>query len=247
MVIRRVRRAILLPVALVALGAVGGCGLLGAPTTAGSAAVVGSPPPSPAPSSPPPSVAPATAANAASGTVPIAAPTVYTGSGDAVVPVTKPAGATTVVATITGNAAARHFYVRALDGEQDVLVQTTAPYSGSTLLDPDGGSTTKLRVWATGPWSITLSDPRSAPVFTDTYSGTGDAVVVYERPIGVPAAGQAAVTGTSLWMTMYSDGTATTLVRVAGPWSGLLRWPFRVGLVAVRAAGPWSLTVDPAP
>ena len=236
--IRRMRRA---TVQFVALASLSGCGLLSTPT-ADPAPSTGSVPPS---STSPSGVATAapTAATTAAGATPIAAPTVVTGSGDAIVPVTKPAGATTVIATITGNAAAQHFYVRYLDAAQNFLVDTTAPYSGSTLLDPGGGSSTELRVKAEGPWSITLSDPRSAAVFSDSYSGTGDDVLVYEPALSGFGGDVADISGTSLVVSMYSDGVAATLIRTTGPWSGVVRWPFDAGLVSVRATGPWSITV----
>lgn len=242
-----IRRMGRLTVQLVALAALGGCGLAGTSTAAGPTTGGTSLPSSSTSSSPPPSVVAAAAPAPATGTGSIAAPTVVTGSGDATVHVTKPAGATTVIATITGNAAGKHFYMRALDGEQDVLVETTAPYSGSTLLDPEGGSSTQIRVWATGPWSITLADPRSGPVFSDSYSGTGDAVLTYRLPVGVPADGLAYWTATSPEVKVYSDGSAGTLIRASGPFNGTVGWPFHVGLVAIRAAGPWSVTVDHRP
>lgn len=87
-----------------------------------------------------------------------------------------------MLATITGNDAGRYFGVKGLDGDHDSLVNTTDPYNGTTLLDGNVGGTTQLQVTATGPWSITLSDPRSAPSFGKgtPYAGSGDAVLIYQ-------------------------------------------------------------------
>jgi hypothetical protein len=231
---RRLCRSV---VPLIAVAALGGCGVLGTPTAALPAAATTSAPARPSPTTPapvPPSSAPAPA--------PVAPPTVFSGSGDAVVPVSKPAGATTVIATITGNADGKNFDVRALDGEQDRLVTTTAPYRGSTVLDPLGGATSQLRVHASGPWSITLSDPRSAPVFTDGFSGTGDEVLVHDGAGG--AAGMQAGDGGTFAVRLYSDGRETDLIRATAPWTGQVRWPEGLELVAVTAIGPWSISID---
>lgn len=194
------------------------------------------------------STAPASTATSTSGDlsmpslIPIAPPTVYSGSGSAVVSITKPAGATVVVATITGNQAGKHFDVRALDGCNFQLVATTAPYSGSTVLDPLGTNTTQLRVHSVGPWTITLSDARSAPVFTAGYSGSGDAVLL-DRGRGRVATLN--ITGSGPFrLKMYGAGRTYRPITETGPWNGTVPWPDGVALVAVQASGAWSIVLS---
>jgi len=67
------------------------------------------------------SAAAAASASAAAEAAKPKPPTVFTGAGDDVVAITKPAGATVVIATITGNDAGRYFGVKALDGDMDTL------------------------------------------------------------------------------------------------------------------------------
>lgn len=171
---------------------------------------------------------------------PIASPTWFSGSGDAIVPITKPAGSTAVIATITGNQYGKHFDVRALDGYQTQLVATTAPYHGSTLLDPLGTTTTQLRVHAIGPWTITLSDARSAPIFTAGYRGSGD-VVLLDESRGRTATISVGGSG-PFRISMYGNGRAYRPIIETGPWSGTVAWPTGVGLVAVQATGPWTIS-----
>jgi hypothetical protein len=176
--------------------------------------------------------------------VPIAPPTVFSGVGSATVPITKPAGTTTVVATITGNQYSHHLGVRGLDGSQDNLVQTDAPYSGSTVLDGDGGSTTRLFVHAYGPWSITLSDPRSAPVFGHAYSGSGDTVLVYQGKGGTATVTGGAA-GADLQIRAYSGGRgASYILNAPAPYNGQLHWAGGTVLIAVRTTGPWTISIN---
>jgi hypothetical protein len=174
---------------------------------------------------------------------PIPPPTVYRGAGDGVLTISKPAGTTAVIATVVGNAEARNFDVRAIDGAQDHLVTTTSPYTGSTLLDADGTTTRQLRVHAVGAWTITLTDPRSAPVFSLGYSGSGDAVVLHSGT-GGQAVINAANAGSVLLVRTYSAGRVNDIVKQPGPWSGTVPWPAGPSIVVVRAVGPWSITVD---
>jgi hypothetical protein len=172
---------------------------------------------------------------------PIAAPTVFTGWGDEILHIPKPAGATAVIATITGNAVAKNFDVRAIDGAQDRLVATRAPYHGSTLLDENGTTTTQLRVHSADSWTITLSDARSAPAFTTGYNGTGDTVLLHQGTGGSSAIN---ATGTgSFIVKIYTAGRSATLVNQTAPWSGLVPLPSGISLIAVRAPGPWTVAL----
>jgi hypothetical protein len=76
-----------------------------------------------------------------------AVPGTFEGTGDAVFLLEAPAD----IATITGNAVARHFAVHGYGGTVDLLVNTTDPYEGQVLLSPQ---TRVIAVTATGDWSM---------------------------------------------------------------------------------------------
>jgi hypothetical protein len=173
-------------------------------------------------------------------------PTVFTGSGDDVVTITKPAGATVVIATITGNDAGRYFGVKAVDGDMDTLVNTTDPYNGTTLLDANRGGTTQLQVQAVGPWSITLTDMRSAPTFTSAapQTGAGDAVLIYQGSRGV-ARIQGNAEGRYFGVKAYgSGGAGNSLVNTTDPYTGSVPMPAGPAIVVVTANGDWSIDVN---
>lgn len=210
-------------------------GCAGTPVAFGSGTSASS---TPAPSS---STAAATTSSAPP-PAPIPPPVVYQGNGDTTLAITKPAGTTSVVVTVTGNAPGHYLGVRALDGKQDHLVDANGPYSGSTLLDADGGTTTKLFVRAVVPWTITLSDPRTAPVFTQAYQGTGDTVLTYEGSGGT-ATINGGVSGSPFVLKMFSGGQGRAIATGTGPYSGTVRWPSGTSLIAVKATGQWTVSV----
>ncbi len=166
----------------------------------------------------------------------------YAGTGDDVVSIIKP-NPEGVLATITGNDAGESFSVEGRDGDEESLVYTHSPYTGTVLLDADGGETTQLTVSATGPWAITLNSMDAAPRFTDTYSGDGDEVVIFEgdRP------GVAKITGNqqseNFSVEAYSSEGNEALVYTYDPYTGRVPFPGGVVVVAVTATGAWSITV----
>lgn len=171
-------------------------------------------------------------------------PTIFTGSGDDVVTITKPEGATVVIATITGNDAGRYFGVSALDGDRDSLVNTTDPYSGTTLLDANRGGTTQLEVQATGPWSITLTNLQYAPTFNGHAEGTGDAVLISQTP-GRTATITGNQEGRYFGVRAYGDGSGQGLVNTTDPYSGTVPWPSGTNVfVVISAEGSWTVDVQ---
>ena len=192
------------------------------------------------------SAAAAASASAAAEAAKPKPPTVFSGTGDDVVMITKPAGATVVIATITGNDAGRYFGVEALDGDMDTLVNTTDPYKGTTLLDANRGGTTQLQVTAVGPWSITLADLRTAPTFTAAapQSGAGDAVLIYQGPRGVATVSGNAE-GRYFGIDAYaSDGAGDSLVNTTDPYNGRVPMPAGPAIVVVTAIRDWSIDVS---
>lgn len=233
------RRAIVAIAATGIVGALGGCGseqLPAVPTVGPGVGAAG------ATTSAGPSAA-ATTTPALLTEGPIAPATVFTGDGDQNLTITKPAGATTVIATIDGNAAGRGFRVKALDGESRNLLFTQQPYHGSMLLDADGGSTTQLQVRAKGPWSITLSDVRTAPAFVGSYNGTGDSVVVYRGTGGGTALVNSAGTGPFQVRLYTGSSRGNPVVDGTGPLTNAVRWPGGTFVVEVTAPGAWSIAV----
>lgn len=63
-------------------------------------------------------------------------------------------GANPDIAVIKGNAGSRHFAVIGYGEDSDLLVNTTDPYEGTVILNPD---TLVLEVKAVGTWSIDIS------------------------------------------------------------------------------------------
>lgn len=189
----------------------------------------------------------AATSSASAAPAPVAPPTVFSGGGSSsgvTVPITKPAGATTVVATITGGASGSFFGVSGLDGSKEVLVGTQGVYRGATLLDEDGGTTTALHVFSRGPWTITLSDPRSAPVFTGSFSGSGDTVVTWQGDGGTATVTGGAA-GSRFQVVAYGAGRlAGPLVSAAAAVSRSVHWPGGVALIRVKAVGPWSISIS---
>ena len=173
-------------------------------------------------------------------------PVVRTGDGDAVLPVLKPGGAgSRVLVTITGNEAGEPFVVRGADGENAVLVDTTEAYAGIVLLDGASGGTTQLEVTATGPWSITFSDVRSAPVLkSGVNTGAGDQVFRYEKGVlrGLLQV-QGNATSQRFQVLAYGADDLDLLINTLQPYNGQVRVRPASALVAVRAQGEWSISL----
>lgn len=229
------RRALLALTAVAVLG-VAGCAAHAA-TSAGSA------PTSRATTSPSATVPAPASVTTPPPAVPIAPATTFSGFGETTVSITKPAGTTTVIATISGGTPGRHFGVRALDGSKQYLVEAEGVYQGSVLLDGDGNNTTQLHVFARkSPWSITLSDPRTAPTVNTGTNGTGDTVFTYQGSGGL-ASVTGGATGTPFQIRAYGGGRLNGgLVVATGPYNGQVVWPAGVALISVRATGPWTIS-----
>jgi len=80
------------------------------------------------------------------------APGTYTGNGDSVLLLLSDSPDT---ATITGNAASRHFAVIGYANRKNLLVNTTDAYSGTVILDKD---TFMFEIKAVGEWTISVTE-----------------------------------------------------------------------------------------
>lgn len=121
------------------------------------------------------------------------------------------------------------------------------PYEGATVIWGDS-SMERLRVEATGTWTVELRSSRSAPVRRAPMTGTGPEVFWYEGPAGVAAVTSAATgPGPALLVNTYDDHRGPDLAAML-PRQGLerVRWPHGPVLVHVRAVGPWGIVVTPA-
>jgi len=175
---------------------------------------------------------------------PIASPRSYSGQGDSVVHITKPVSGP-VLLTATYQGGANNFVVEALGPDlssTDVLINTIGAYHGTVLLDgPNSFSqdTTALKVTATGPWSITLADPRTARSFDTTISGKGDEVVNYT---GGPAAFLITNQGQDNFaVTALGGDFPDLLVNTIGNYHGTV--PISAsGLVQIESDGSWTMT-----
>jgi hypothetical protein len=174
----------------------------------------------------------------------VAEPVMFSGTGDSVVDITKPGGETgTVLVTVTGNEAGRYFGVKGIDGDEDTLVNTTDPYSGTVLMDTDSGNTTQLQVTAVGPWNITISELQSAtPLNPGVNAGVGDSVLLYQGSRGVAAiTGNAA--GRYFGVSVYTSTERDSLVNTTDPYTGSVPMPAGPALIAVTGEGDWTINV----
>jgi hypothetical protein len=126
----------------------------------------------------------------------------------------------------------------------DQLVNTTDPYSGTTLLDANRGGTTQLEVQATGPWSITLTDLTYAPTFAGHAEGAGDAVLIStasERTATITGNAAGRYFGVGAYGGSGSDGS---VVNTTDPYTGTVPWPSGGNVfVVVTATDGWTIDV----
>lgn len=177
---------------------------------------------------------------------PIPAAKSYSGTGDDVITISKPDGLDkAAIVKVTGNAGGVADFTVMGAGDQ-LLVNTTDPYSGTVPLDFDAANqTSRLTITAGGRWTVTVESARSAPKLASNGSGTGDAVLFYAGPGGV-----AAITGNKggvadfAVMELTADNpTGNLLVNTTDPYSGRVNFDAGPAYVVVGAAGPWTLAV----
>ncbi|MER5264674.1 hypothetical protein ABTZ99_21625 [Actinosynnema sp. NPDC002837] len=104
-------------------------------------------------------------------------PSVFTGVGDDVITLDRPAGVKVVkfeCPVCSGNTVLKS------DGFESLLVNEIGAYSGTRWLDiRDGARTSTLTVNATGSWTVTVGGLEVAEIAQGPMSGTGDAVLIY--------------------------------------------------------------------
>jgi hypothetical protein len=169
------------------------------------------------------------------------APRIYTGTGDDVLPITKPNSTAPAILQITYSGD-DNFIVQGA-GDQ-LLVNTIGSYSGAVLLDSPTSlsdtATRQLVINAGGPWTIKVLPTSAAPTFGSSYTGTGDSVVKF---VGTASAMTFASSGTDNFIVEapYADDFDTLLVNEIGAYHGTV--PVEPGaLLVVTADKTWTAT-----
>lgn len=171
------------------------------------------------------------------------ADTVYSGSGDNIVAVTMPDGASLVSAATITYVGEGNFAVWELDsamGQSSLAVNTIDSYTGTVILNLDA-NTMSLEITASGPWTVTIHSLLALPQFDSATSGVGDAVIVYTGGAGAATLTHDGSSNFAIWS--YGDDT-DLVVNEVGAYSGQVRWQAGVAMVAVNADGNWSITVE---
>jgi hypothetical protein len=207
-----------------------------APTAAASAAA-----PTPAATS-----APTAAPTAPPIAIPALASVTLTGRGDSVLKV--PAQYNGQAALVTAkNSGGTNFSVWTLgagNAQQQLLVNTIGNFTGVEAMNFDGSSPAgSLQIGdSSGRWSITFSDPATAPAFAASTSGSGDAVVAYTG-----GAGTAAFTGRgqgnfAVLQFAATGSSENLLVNVIGNYTGSV--PTDPGFLVITSDGKWTVSVS---
>jgi len=169
----------------------------------------------------------------------------YSGRGDKIVSIAKPEAGVPQIMTLTYRGSS-NFVIESLDGSletSDLLVNEIGSYKGSVLLDADGGDTAKVKVTATGSWTMEIKPRSSAPTLRGRSSGRGDQVLKY---FGGPFILAATHNGTSNFVIQaYGEdgGSSDLLVNEIGRYSGENTLSEGPGLIAINADGSWTITV----
>jgi hypothetical protein len=173
-------------------------------------------------------------------------PTSYEGNGDQVLDIAPPIPDAPFLATIRSTGTGP-LLVDALDASGVAtasLVNATSPYSGTVPVDaiPSLARTTQLEVQASGPWTIELNAVRSAPQFSTSTEGTGDAVVIYT---GDTTNGTFTYTGPGTAVLIIypsvNGGLPQTGATASGPDAQVFNLPSS-GVLQVQAQGAWTIS-----
>ena len=199
--------------------------------------------------------APTAAATAAPTAAPTAVPTAIpplasvtlSGRGDSVVKV--PAQYNGQAALVSAkNSGADNFSVWTLgagNAQQELLVNTIGNFSGVEAMNFNGSSPAgSLQIGDTGGrWSITFSDPATAPAFAASTSGSGDAVVAYTGGAGTAAFTNGGHGNFAVLEFAATGSSENLLVNVIGNYTGSV--PTDPGFLVITSDGKWTVSVSP--
>ncbi|GAA2199051.1 hypothetical protein [Sinomonas flava] len=126
------------------------------------------------------------------------------------------------------------------NGRDSLLVNTIGAYKGSHLIDTSKTSnTTELTVKADGDWTVTITDPSTAPRTDGPAQGHGDAVVYMEAK-----SSKASITNTgkgNFVVTGYASAFPQLAVNEIGSYKGTV--PLSLpAFVQVISEGDWTIT-----
>jgi cytoskeletal protein RodZ len=165
----------------------------------------------------------------------------YHGSGDSIAKIKKPASGP-VIANIKYRGGA-NFIVTTSDDAQ-LLVNHIGSYKGVVLLDPEASDdTTRLKVQASGPWTIKLSEVTTAKTWTGHTSGLGDAVLMYAGKGGVVTVTHRG-SGNFIVKTYGGDPLDDLMVNKIGNYKGDHTINDGPVLLQVTAGGRWTMNVE---
>jgi hypothetical protein len=170
------------------------------------------------------------------------APVSKSGSGASVIALPSGAKAGIVTATYSGSA---NFVISTLDANNqdagDLLVNTIGKYSGTTAfgLSSVSGQPAKLKIDASGPWTVNIQPIASAPTLTVPAKATGDKVFIYT--------GQAdswAITnsGKSNFVVTSVGDMSDLLVNEIGTYSGTVPVTGGPAIITVESDGAWTIS-----
>ncbi len=210
------------------------------PTPDGSTANASTPPPTAAPTAVP--TAPPTAAPTA---VPVTGFT-KSGRGDSVFTIPAPYNNEPALVKVkyTGSS---NFALQTLDtsnSEEELLVNAIGSYSGVEAMDFDGTDpANRLQVTASGTWTVTFSDPSTAPTFGTISRGKGDAVIAYNGSADT-AAFTSTGQGNFAVLQFNSPGDLENLlVNTIGAYTGSVPIDSS-GYLVINDDGNWTVTLS---
>jgi hypothetical protein len=207
-------------------------------TTTSSAAPPSTPaPPQPAPAPKPVKLTAAEVTAKAFGSFDSPA---VSGKGDSVVQLPAGVEVALLTADYQGSGNFALWTMDASNGQKELLVNTIGQYNGTTLYSE--GSPTKLKVTASGRWSIQVKPVSVAAPMGNAAQGTGDAVLLYDGPAANLAINH---TGKSNFVvkTISTSGN-DLLVNDIGNYSGVVPGSEGPLVITINADGAWSIAAQ---
>jgi hypothetical protein len=171
----------------------------------------------------------------------------YRGTGNKVVKIKKPgdpADPVLVMATYDGRSNFSLFALDASSFESDILVNVKGSYHGTNLLDPLGTQTSRLKVRASGPWTLKIKPVSAAKTMSTSAKGSSDDVVLYTGPGGL--ADITHLGKLNFVVKYYRGDNEVRLFDHPGEFHGQIRIPKGdPTLLDITADGKWTINVNP--
>jgi hypothetical protein len=198
-----------------------------------------SPATAPKPTATPAQIAPAAPNTQAPATAAPAPDSVFTGTGDNVIKLNRPAGMKIIrlsCPNCSGNTTLK------TDGAESLLVNTIGPYSGQQWADiTDGSTTSTLTITATSPWTITVGGLDMIRSTNQAIAGTGDDVVRLNGNTSTAAITNKGSANFVIQDIPTAGGSPDLAVNTIGGYQGTVPLP-GPALVQVTSDGTWTIT-----